>query len=155
MQTSILEWSASLVELHGYQNKTLIISKLQSTGHYHHLINPPTRYSATKLLKVLLLTLTTSNRGIEVAKEQYVRCGEGLLFHSTLWWLVLKGSCVSTRISNLTWVSVRKSGSLSGTETYNGTHKISAGAFPYFWVRLLFFAVGVEKLAKTVLLLSG
>ncbi len=32
-----------------------------------------------------------------------------------LWWQVLTGSCVSTRISNLTWLSVKKSGSLSGT----------------------------------------
>jgi hypothetical protein len=31
--------------------------------HYHHLISHPTRYSATKLLRVLLLTLTTSNTG--------------------------------------------------------------------------------------------
>ncbi len=38
------------------------MSKLQSTRHYHHLINPHKRYSATRLLRVLLLTLTTSNK---------------------------------------------------------------------------------------------
>ncbi len=65
---SILEWSASRNELHGYQNKALIISKLQSTRRYYHLINPHTRYSATRLMRVLLLTLTTSNNSLGVWK---------------------------------------------------------------------------------------
>jgi hypothetical protein len=51
----------SRVDLHGEQNKTVIVSKLQSTRHYHHLINPHTRYSAARLLRVPLLTLMTSN----------------------------------------------------------------------------------------------
>ncbi len=53
------------------------------------------------------------------------------------------------------WLSVKKSGSLSGTKTYNGTPKFSTGVIPYFWVCLPFFAIGAEKVAKTVLLLSG
>ncbi len=31
----------------------------------------------------------------------------------------------------------------------------SAGAIPYFWLRLPLFAVGAEKVAKMLLLLSG
>ncbi len=70
-----------------------------------------------------------------------------------LWLLVLKDSCVSTRVSILTWLSVKQSCSLSGTKTYPGTLIFSTGAIPYFWVHF-FFAFGVEKVAKTVLLLS-
>ncbi len=38
-----------------------------------------------------------------------------------LWWLVLNDSCVPTRVSSLTWLSVKWSCSLSGTKTYTGT----------------------------------
>ncbi len=44
-------------------------------------------------------------------------------------------------VSNLTWLSVNKSSSLSGTKTYKGTLNFSTGAIPYFWVRF-FFAFG-------------
>jgi hypothetical protein len=53
------------------------------------------------------------------------------------------------------WLSVNNSGSLSGTKSHNGTHKFSTGVIPYFWVRLPFFTIGAEKVAKKELLLSG
>ncbi len=49
----------------------------------------------------------------------------------------------------------QKTSSLSGTKIEGGTHKFSAGAILYLWEHLPFFAVGAEKIAKTVLLLSG
>ncbi len=52
-----------------------------------------------------------------------------------LWCLVLRGSCVWTTISNLTWLSVKRSGSLSGTKTYKRKLNFSTGTIPYFWVR--------------------
>jgi hypothetical protein len=54
-------------------------------------------------------------------------------------------------VSYLTWLSVKKSSSLSGTK---GTLNFSTGAIPYFWV-CFFFAFGAKKVANTVLLLSG
>ncbi len=103
---------------------------------------------------------------IGVVGDWHAWSGEGLPFtkltvsssylKAILWWLVLRSSCVSTRISILTWLSVKKAGSLSGTNTYNGTLKFSTGANPYVWVCLPFFAIiRAEKMAKMVSLLSG
>ncbi len=55
---------------------------------------------------------------------------------------------------NLTWLSVKKSSSLSGTKTYKGTLNFSTGVFSYFWVHFL-FAFGAKRVANTLLLLSG
>ncbi len=64
-----------------------------------------------------------------------------------LWWLVLRDSYVSTRISNITWLSVKKSGSLSGTKTYTGTLNFSTG-IPYFWVHLPLFELKQRREQK-------
>jgi hypothetical protein len=57
---------------------------------------------------------------------------------------------------NLTWLLVKQSSSPSGMKIQGGTHDFfSAGVIPYLGVCLPFFAIRAEKVAKTVLLLSG
>ncbi len=80
------------------------------------------------------------------------------LYHkkAILWWLLLKGSCISSRLINLIWLSIKQSSSLSGTKIQGGTQRFfSAGAITYLGVCLFFFAFGAAKVTKTISLLLG